>query len=288
MELTIRDARPADAAAVSAFTQGTFRWGDYVADAFPQWIRDPASHPMVADHDGDVVAVACLSVLSETEGWFQGARVRPDWRRRGVAGRVAETMVERARSLGLRVVRLMIEEWNAPAVGQVERDGFRDVGDWVMASRTVGAASPLPSGNGGVRVPAEEQLVRAHSADAMPALMSWSSGPLGRAARSLLAVGWAWRQATIDDLVAAATHEALWSARAGWVMAARRDTTVEAGWLECREEDAVDMMRAVIDLAVNLGADDVRLMLPAVDWLKSAARRAGCDLMPLTLFQRPV
>ena len=116
--------------------------------------------------------------------------------------------------------------------------------------------------------------------------MSWTAGPLGRAARGMFTVGWTWRRLTGADLNSAARHEALWAARSGWALAARNDDTLEVGWLECRAEDALDLMRALLDLALNQGADQIQMMLPSVDWLTTAARRAGCELHPLTLFER--
>ncbi len=283
----IRPARADDHAAIAAFTEATFDWGDYVADAFEGWLADPRGRVVVAtDPDDRAVAVGKVTLLSETEAWFQGARVHPEWRRRGIANAMAAWMGDWARNHGARVVRLLIEDWNDAARRQVETGGFRPVGSWTVAERTVGAASPVPSGNGGRRVPALEQLVRAPSAEAEPAYMSWSTGDLGRAARGLVAVGWAWRRVTAADLVTAAKAEALWSARSGWVLAARNEETLEVGWVETRSDDAVDLMRALVDLAVSEGAERVQIKVPTVDWLNAATRRAGCDLWRMELFER--
>lgn len=283
----IRPARADDHAAIASFTEATFDWGDYVADAFEHWLADPQGLAVVAaDRDDRAVAVSKVTLVSDTEAWFQGARVHPDWRRRGIANAMASAMGEWARSRGARVVRLLVEDWNDAARRQVEAGGFRAVGSWSVAERTVGAASPVPSGNGGRRVPALEQLVRAPSAEAEPAYMSWSTGELGRAARSLVATGWMWRRVGSVDLVTAAKAEALWAARSGWVLAARNEDTFEVGWVETRPDDAVDLMRAVVDLAAAEGAERVQIKIPAVDWLTAAARRAGCDLWNMVLHER--
>ena len=63
----VRLARPDDHSAIAAFTQDTFDWGDYVADAFPRWLADENSAVLVAVDDafeGDTDAlVALVSVL---------------------------------------------------------------------------------------------------------------------------------------------------------------------------------------------------------------------------------
>lgn len=289
MSYSIRPARASDKEPIASFTQNTFEWGDYVADRFDTWLDDPAGILIVAaDENDEAVAVSFAVMLSPTEAWFQGARVRKDRRREGIAGAMAEFGTEWARERGAHIGRLAIEDWNTPARGQVERDGFRATSEWVIANRPVGEASPVPSGNGGRRVPAQEQLVPAHASEAGPAFMSWSTGPLVRNARGLFAVRWQWRRLTEDDLETAAKHDALWTARSGWVLAAPTGDTLEVGWLETREDDAADLMRAIVDLAVKRDAEGVRITIPNVGWLTTAARRAGCDLHPIIVYAKPL
>jgi len=142
----------------------------------------------------------------------------------------------------------------------------------------------LPAGNGGRRVPALEQLARANSAEAEPAFMSWTAGPLGRSGRGLFPIGWSFRRLTTDDLAAAARREALWAARSGWAIATRDAETFEVSWLETRQEDAVDLVRALVDLATAAGAERIALWIPDVDWMSAAARRAGFELSGMTVF----
>lgn len=285
MDYRIRPARDTDRNAIAAFTTETFAWGDYVADVFPEWVNDPDGHLVVAVADDDTpVGMSRGTLLSPTEFWLQGARVREDWRRRGIAGAMGEALIAWAQGRGARVSRLLVEDWNEPARLQVMRVGLRPVAEMLRGDRTVGAASPLPAGNGGRRVPALEQLTRANSAEAEPAFMSWSAGPLGRAARGLFPLGWSFRRLTTDDLAQAARHEALWAARSGWAIGARNGDTFEVAWLETRQEDAVDLIRALVDLAPGNGAERITLWVPAIDWAASAARRAGFELHAMTVF----
>ena len=285
MDYRIRPATSDDRAAIASFTTETFEWGDYVADAFPDWLSDPSGHLVVAVDDHDVaIGMSRGTLISPTELWLQGARVREDWRRRGVAGSMGSAVIDWARQRGARVARLLVEDWNEPARRQVMQVGLRPVAAMLRGGRTVGDASPLPAGNGGRRVPALEQLTRAHSAEAEPAFMSWTAGPLGRAGRGLFPIGWSFRRLTTDDLVASARHEALWAARSGWAVGARNDETFEVSWLETGREDAVDMVRALVDLATASGAERIALWIPDVGWMSAAARRAGFELSGLTVF----
>jgi GNAT superfamily N-acetyltransferase len=283
----IRPAVAEDAERIAAWTQETFAWGDYVADALPSWIEDEDSMPVVAEIDGDVVALASIVMMSEDEAWGQGMRVHPDHRRGGLAIRVSDRLWEWARHRGAKVSRLTVEEGNDPAQGQAAKMGFRPVSEWVMAERGVGASSPTPVGNGGRRVPAPEAIRPAHSAEAEPATMSWSSGPLEHAARGLYpAEGWRWRRLRPGDLVEAARHRTLWEGRPGWAIAQVNAETFEVRWIETSQTDARAMVHALIDRAADLGVDRIEVFAPAVDWLVQALRYFGAETHPLTVYAK--
>src|SRR3989304_3123140 len=82
-------------------------------------------------------------------------------------------------------VRGMVAEEGARGGRQATSMGFRKVCDWRRGERVIGEGSPVPEGNGGRRVPPPERLDAAHSAEAEPAFLSWSTGELARAAHGL-------------------------------------------------------------------------------------------------------
>ena len=288
--MQIRPARPSDRDAVTRFTTDTFVWGDYVGDAFDRWVGgDPDAALLVAVDDDDTAqGLVRASLLSESEGWLQAIRVADGWRRRGVGAALTEAAITWVRDAGARVVRLYVETGNLASDATASKSGFRTAGSWAMAERSVGDASPMPAGNGGIRVPAAEQLQRAHSAEAEPAFMSWESGDLYRESRGLFATAWTWRRLQPEDLAEAARAETLWQARSGWAMAGRRNTALSVGWIETSPDDAYDFCRALVDLAVSAGAERSQVMLPEVLWLTNAARRAGYTLHPGTIYERGV
>lgn len=287
MDYHLRTARPEDKAAIAAFTHDTFEWGDYVADAFDRWHADARGILAVAADPADTaVAVARGTMLSPTELWLQGARVHPDWRRRGIASALDQMMEDWARERGAQVSRLAIEDWNTPARAQVEKLGMRRVGDWVTAWRRTTSDRPVVAGNGGRRRPPQDRLVAAPSAEAAPAFMAWSAGPLGRAARSLFAIGWTWRRLTLDDLATAARARALWMSPAGWVLAAVDGGDLEIGWAETGPDEAGELLRSVHDLAAELDAERITLKLPLLDWVGPALERYGFSTGGLTLYAK--
>ena len=286
-DLSIRRATADDHSHIAEWTASTFEWGDYVGDRFEEWLEEPDMALFVGDIGGKPIALARIQMLSPTEAWSSAMRVHPDHRREGIGTAVAEASWEWARERGARIVRLASEDWNEAAQGQVRKAGFRDLGHWLWARRGVGSSSPVPEGNGGVRVKGAEALRPAHRAEAEPALLSWSGGELARAAHGLFPIGWRWQRLRIEHLVGAAKRRALWEGRTGWAMGEiRMKERFDVNWIETARTDARQMVRALVERAADSGADTMRAMLPDVDWLVQAFRRAGFETGGITVFGR--
>jgi GNAT superfamily N-acetyltransferase len=288
--VTIRPARPEDKNAIAAFTTGTFPWGDYVADAFDSWLEDTDGRIMIAVGDSDeAIGMTRVAMLSSTEAWAQAARVHPNHRGRGTAGRLTRAGEMWAAERGALVLRLVTEDWNEPAQRSVEKSGFRMVAEWAMAQRGVGSAVPSIPGNGGRRAPAEERLRPAPVHEVEPAFFAWSTGDLIAAAHGLYpAVGWMWRQMTIDDVTYAARSRSLWDCPAGWMIGAIEEDMLWVSWIATGPEDAHRLLKAAVELAGEQGAERLRLLFPRTDWLLLAVHRAGMELHPLLLYEKPL
>jgi GNAT superfamily N-acetyltransferase len=285
MSTVIRPAIAADRAAIAAFTRNTFDWGDYVADSFDCWLEQPDSYLVVAVDEHDTpIAMSRGRLVSSTEAWFHAARVHPDWRGRGIAGEMAAVIRAWTSEQGALVGRLLIEDWNESSIRHVEKIGFRHVAGVLRGTKPIGDASPSPDGNGGRRIPSRLRARPAHATDATPAFASWSVGELGRATRGLVGSHWTYARLTVDHLVSAAKQGAFWEIGGGWAVTDVDGDTLEVGWLETRPDDASDLLRALIDLAVGNGVESMSLWLPAVDWLARAARRLGFEIEPMGVY----
>jgi len=223
-------------------------------------------------------------MLSEDEAWLQGARVHAEHRRGGVGSAISQALAAWAAERGARVIRLVVEDWNDVAVGHVTSLGFRPVSRWTVAERAVGAASPVPEGNGGRRVPAPEGVRPAPTAEVDPALIAWASGPLEHAARRLITVGWQWRRLEAGDVTEAARRRALWEGRPGWAIADVVEDAFRVSWVVTAEEDADAMVRALMDRAAASGAERIVVTVPDLDWLTRSLRRHGCEIHPMTVY----
>jgi GNAT superfamily N-acetyltransferase len=283
--VTIRPANASDREAIAAFTEHTFDWGDYVADNFTLWLGQPGTLMVVAvDASNAPVAMSRARLVSPTEAWFHAARVRPDQRGRGIAGDMASVLCRWAADEGAIVGRLLIEDWNDASIRHVEKVGFRKVVTVVRATKPIGEASPHPDGNGGRRIPSRLRPRLAHAADAAPAYSSWSVGELGRHMRGLAGGRWTFARLTVDHLAAAAKAGSFWEIGGGWAVAESEGGELEAGWLETRPEDATELLRALIDMAVARGDESISVWLANVEWMVRSARLLSFGLEPMAVY----
>lgn len=289
-EIFVRPALPNDREAIGEFTTDTFKWGDYVSEVFNEWLEREDTYVVVAEGDDRrPVALGAVRMLSPSEAWYSAARVHPEFRGRGIAAAVFSALRTWAREQGAVVGRLLVEDWNEAAIRHVEKTGPRRVASMVRCTKPVGDASPSPSGNGGKRLPSKLRARPAGSTEAQPAYASWSVGELGRASRGLIGIGWAFRRLTPADLEAAARGNAFWEIGAGWALAApAAEARFEVAWLETREEDAHDLFRSLIDLAIGSGAESISIWIPAIDWTIQTARRLGFETSLMHVYAREI
>jgi GNAT superfamily N-acetyltransferase len=126
---TVRRARAEDTEAIAAFTEDTWEdWdaGDYIPEAFPEWVATdgPDQYTAVTVVDDDPVGLAQSRLLTGGEAWFQGLRVHPDHRGRGHALAMTRRLQEWSRERGATVARNMVFGWNEAGLGQSRAAGF--------------------------------------------------------------------------------------------------------------------------------------------------------------------
>ncbi len=112
--LSIRPARAADREAVLRFSEHTFEWGDYLQFVWDSWLRERDGKLLVATISRQPVAVAHLVLVALGEGWLEGMRVDPAYRRRGIATAMLRRCLGEAKKLGAAVVRFATASTNVP------------------------------------------------------------------------------------------------------------------------------------------------------------------------------
>ncbi len=277
--MRVRPARFDDLESVTSFTIGTFEWGDYVPDRFGGWLGQDDSAVLVAVDEADSpVGLARVVLMSEREAWIHAARVHPEHRRRGIGSAINEALCDWASSHGAIVVRLMTEDWNEAAQGQVEHSGYRRTSNWSWPMRDLGTGAIDPVTNGGRRVPGEEQLASGSRAEIDPAWIAWSTSEMASAGRRLFPIGWTFRRMTIEDVHSASRARELLQCASGWVIARTEGEQLSIPWVATNPLDAAKLARAVVDLAARRRLGSLMVMVPTIDWLDEAFEHAGCTI----------
>lgn len=73
--------------------------------------------------EGELAGIGLVGVR-ETRGWVAGMGVAPQWRGRGIGGRLLERLLAQMRAIGLAYAQLEVLEVNAPALALYRRMGF--------------------------------------------------------------------------------------------------------------------------------------------------------------------
>jgi GNAT superfamily N-acetyltransferase len=267
-ELIIRPARPDDRPAMERICAHTWEWGDYIPEVWDQWLADERGAVLVGELGGRVVALSKITFQPLGQVWLEGMRVDPGYRGRHIASRFLDHSLDYARRQGARVVRLGTGGNNTPVHVMAARAGMERVGAHILWLGEPLAEGPLP----GILAPGHAARVQAFLDGS--ALLAHMAG--------LYSVGWAWQElspARIAEFLEKGQMLARSAADGSLVALAAVDFDPEDGdlWI-----GFVDGQHAVGGLAfavrrhaAQIGADQVRVMLPDVDWLQDAFRRAG-------------
>jgi len=130
-EILIRPASAADKAAVVEFTQHTWEHGDYIPEVYDAWLVDPRGPLLVAEEEGQIIAISKVTFLEPHQAWLEGLRVHPEHRRHGVARRFLAYQLAVAQEKGAHVVRLATAWNNFPIHKIVAEQGMCHVATFV-------------------------------------------------------------------------------------------------------------------------------------------------------------
>ncbi|MBI3964591.1 MAG: GNAT family N-acetyltransferase [Chloroflexi bacterium] len=296
--LAIRSATPADREAVLVFCQTGWNGGDYIEHVWDEWLNDPDGRLIVATESERPVALVHMGRLSPRESWFQGLRVDPAVRQRGLATLLTEQLVRIAQSDGAKEIRLATSATNAPVHRMMAKLGFRRLTSFApylyeatpesADPQSSSATPPLAAPQAAAELPARQADIDLSDspAGALPARLAGMALParrsdrlrhsaILRATRGLYSRGWSWERLTATKL---REHE-----RRGEVV------VLPSGWGILRESpddrrlhtyflDGDDYPALARDLraeARRRGYSWVRWMLPDLPALRAAFQSSG-------------
>jgi N-acetylglutamate synthase-like GNAT family acetyltransferase len=123
----VRKARSSDKEPLMSFIKDVWGGHDYIPRVWDQWIKDTRNKMFVVEVDGKPVGMNRIRFLEDGSAWFEGARIHPDYRGRGLASMLGENSMMMARRSGIRVFRLTSGSRNHTAHRQIARISFREI-----------------------------------------------------------------------------------------------------------------------------------------------------------------
>ncbi len=123
----VRPAEPSDKEPLMSFIKDVWGGHDYIPGVWDDWIRDKVNRVFVVEADGFPVGMNRLRFMEDGSAWFEGARVHPAHRGKGLATMLGQNSMKVARELGIRTFRLTSGSRNKTAHRQIARIGFVEV-----------------------------------------------------------------------------------------------------------------------------------------------------------------
>lgn len=127
MELILRRPTTDDADAIVKIEESCFGVNAWSRSSIVDFIENGFSHVVAAELDGEIVGYAGVFVICG-EAEVTNVAVSPEKRRKGIARRMMEKMIETARDLDCELMMLEVREGNIPAKALYEDLGFTAVG----------------------------------------------------------------------------------------------------------------------------------------------------------------
>ena len=284
-----RPACAADREAVLSFTAKTWEWGDYIPHVWDAWLADAQGALSVAEADDRVVAVGKLSLVASREGWLEGHRVDPDYRKQGISLAFTAYQVDLARRMELRVLRLATGSTNVAVQRVAAKLGFHRVATF----------APYVAEALGTGAPTLTALTEAHYS----AVQNWlGRSSIYRAAAGLCAQGWSWQELTgkrvraclaagqVMGMLKADGSVAAFAILGSRGEASEPERGLQLGYVDGEVAALEDLALAVRGLAAGSTPPEARLMLLDEPTLRgifqSAAFRDDFDGRALWVFEK--
>jgi RimJ/RimL family protein N-acetyltransferase len=123
----VREAKPSDKEPLMQFISQTWGGHDYIPDIWDEWIKDKNGRVFVVVVDGKQVGMNHIRFLPEKVGWLEGARIRPEFRGRGLASLLGRNSMKFGSLHGTHVFRLTTSSRNTAARRQIGKMGFSEM-----------------------------------------------------------------------------------------------------------------------------------------------------------------
>jgi GNAT superfamily N-acetyltransferase len=262
-----------------SFIKGIWGGHDYIPRVWDRWLGEKDSKMFVVLVDGRQVGMCRVRFLEDGSAWFEGARVHPEFRGRGLATALADRSMRASKEKGIKVFRLTSGSRNKQAHRQIERMGFKETS---RLSVYVPAGGMAPGSAGPVRRAGVDEIAEVMSAIrsspefALGSGVMWDGFTAMALDRSIVAKA-------LDEGHVLRTENALAVAKTA---GEGDETWRQVCFLTGKKEEAVRIVKHVF-LKGKTKRDSCLAYIPQGSRLIGALRRAGLKRdFALILFQR--
>ena len=154
MEAKVRPAREWDKAPLMSFIKDVWGGHDYIPLVWGEWMRSKEGKVFVVETNGVPVGMNRVRLLEDGSAWFEGARVHPEFRGRGLATLLGENSMRFAEARGVKVFRLTSGSHNKAAHRQISKIRFREAARFSVYEPPKSKA-PKPTGRASRMTPGE-------------------------------------------------------------------------------------------------------------------------------------
>ncbi|MGE5675246.1 MAG: GNAT family N-acetyltransferase [Mycobacterium leprae] len=118
---------------------------DYIPDIYEDLMAAPGPGGFfVAEQGGQVIACHCLQLTGQEDAYLWAMRVHPGLQGRGIGTMLCRAQVEQARAMGRGNVYLISDVQNLRAHRTVMKNGFANLGPWIIYEELTPAQLPSP------------------------------------------------------------------------------------------------------------------------------------------------
>lgn len=141
---TMRRATPGDRDAVVALCNAISD-EDWVPQEYDRLMAEQEPRGLyVAEASGELVGIYHLHLTTPTEAYFSAMRISPSHQGRGIGSQFCRAQIEHALSVGATRIYLLSQVDNLPAHRTVMRNGFRNIGPWLIYGEIPSLPDPGP------------------------------------------------------------------------------------------------------------------------------------------------
>ncbi len=142
--MQIRPAKHTDRKEILEICSEVWEGHDYVPRVLDRWLEDAKGQLWVVEMGGKVVAFGRHSLLGPGEAWLEGARVKKEYRGKGIASNLLDHFLDLARKEKVQSLRYATHISNVASLKMAQNRQAKEAGIFHLMEKEVDTTYQLP------------------------------------------------------------------------------------------------------------------------------------------------